>query len=168
MPMRIIVPLLLLLAACAPAGTTDRVIVRESPNPPAAAPHVSESEMEAQLHAAINGRRQSRGLAPLVMDAGMAEIARQHSRDMAAERVPFGHDGFDRRWTAARGLGPYSTFAENVGYNDFPADRAATIAFEGFVRSSSHRRNLDGTFTRTGIGVARTGRTYYFTQVFAR
>jgi len=168
MPMRRFVPLLLLLAACAPAGTTDRVIVRESPNAAAAGPQVSESEMEARLHAAINRRRESRGLPPFVLDAGMSEIARQHSRDMAAERVPFGHDGFDGRWTAVRRLGAYSTFAENVGYNDFPPDRAATVAFEGFVRSSSHRRNLDGEFSRTGIGVARTGRTYYFTQVFAR
>jgi uncharacterized protein YkwD len=55
-----------------------------------------------------------------------------------------------------------------VGYNDYPADRATTVAFDGFVRSAGHRKNLDGAFTRTGIGVARTGRTYYFTQVFAR
>jgi len=160
-----IVPLLLLLAACAPAGATSEATVRE---PSAAAPQLSEAQMEARLHALINGRRQSRGLAPFALDAGMSEIARQHSRNMAAERVPFGHEGFDGRWAAVRRLGTFSTFAENVGYNDYPTDRAVTFAFEGFVRSAPHRRNLDGAFTRTGIGVARSGRMYYFTQVFAR
>jgi uncharacterized protein YkwD len=164
MPMRI-VPLLVLLLACAPAGMNDGATMRE---PSAAAPQVSEAQMEAQLHAAVNRRRQSRGLAPFAFDEGMAEIARRHSRDMAAKRVPFGHDGFDARFAAVRRLGAYSTFAENVGYNDFPAGQAVTTAFEGFVRSAGHRRNLDGAFTRTGIGVARSGRTYYFTQVFAR
>jgi uncharacterized protein YkwD len=165
MPMRI-VPLLLLLA-CTPAGTTNGATVRE-PSAPSADTQVSEAEMEAQLHAAVNRRRQSRGLPPFAFDPGMAEIARRHSRDMAAERVPFGHAGFDDRFAAVRRLGAYSTFAENVGYNDYPADRATTVAFDGFVRSAGHRKNLDGAFTRTGIGVARTGRTYYFTQVFAR
>ncbi len=138
------------------------------PSAASAAPQVSEAEMEAQLHAAVNRRRQSRGLAPFAFDTAMAEIARQHSRDMAAERVPFGHAGFEARWAAVRRLGRFSAFAENVGYNDFPSDRAAEVAFNGFVQSAGHRKNLDGASTRTGIGVARTGRTYFFTQVFAR
>jgi uncharacterized protein YkwD len=160
--------LLILLAACAPAGTTTDGATMRDPSAASDAPQISEAQMEAQLHAAVNRRRQSRGLAPFAFDAGMAEIARQHSRDMAAERVPFGHAGFDARWAAVRRLGTYSAFAENVGYNDFPANQAVTTAFDGFVRSEGHRRNLDGAFTRTGIGVARSGRTYYFTQVFAR
>lgn len=157
-------PLFLFLAACAPAGMTDEAAMRE----PSAAAAISETQMEAQLHAAVNRRRQSRGMAPLAFDAGMAEIARRHSRDMAARRVPFGHDGFDGRWEAVRRLGSYSRFAENVGWNDHPAGRTVDVAYQGFVRSAGHRRNLDGAFTRTGIGIARNGRTYYFTQVFAR
>jgi len=160
------VPLLLLISACAPlAGRRDA-----APREPSAA---AEAWMEMMLHDAVNQHRTRIAAVPaLEYDEVIAAAARRHSRDMAEGRVPFGHSGFQERREMIRMrsyLGELGEAAENVGYTDFTAGTAVAAILEGFVRSPGHRRNLEGgAFTRTGIGVARSGTTYFVTQIFAR
>lgn len=125
------------------------------------------STLERQIHDLVNARRDARGLAPLQWDARIAEAARQHSQAMASGRRPFGHDGFDARASALESMMTMRSMAENVAYDSRDGSRLASQVVEGWISSSGHRQNIEGTFTRTGIGVARGGDgTRYFTQIF--
>ena len=84
---------------------------------------------------------------------------------MGEGKVPFGHDGFNKRFKSfpfgARGG------AENVAYNYGLAD-PAKVTVDGWIKSPGHRKNLLGNFVYMGIGVYRNARGYfYFTQLFA-
>lgn len=61
---------------------------------------------------------------------------------------------------------PYRAAAENVAYNRGYTDPVAK-AVEGWLNSSGHRRNIEGNYNLTGIGVAKNSQgAYYFTQIF--
>ena len=109
------------------------------------------------------------GLPPLAYDARIAEIARRHSEDMAAGRVPAGHDGFEARRRAIAKTIPLRGIAENVAYNDYPLSRTVTTAVSGWLGSRGHRENIEGGYETTGVGIAGDGRgTWYYTQIFVR
>jgi uncharacterized protein YkwD len=126
-----------------------------------------EAMLETVVAELVNEYRESAGFARLRLDEGVSAIAREHSRRMASGRIPLGHDGFRLRVQATRlAIGPVSRISENTarnrGYDD-PAQRA----FDGWVTSSTHRKNLDGNFLLTGVGIARSPRGEYFlTQIF--
>ena len=82
---------------------------------------------------------------------------------MGQGTVPFSHQGFQERVSAV-GI-PYKSAAENVAYNNY--SDPATAAVEGWIASEGHRRNIEGHFDLTGIGVFRNEKgTYYLTQLF--
>jgi uncharacterized protein YkwD len=127
------------------------------------------SALELRVHELVNDHRRSLGLAPLAYSAELAAVARVHSEDMAAGRVPFGHDGFDARAEEVLKLLPYSDFAENVAYNDYGTSDAAQIAVSDWLNSREHRERIEGDYGVTGVGIAVDGRgTYYFTQLFVK
>ncbi|HEY8392853.1 MAG TPA: CAP domain-containing protein [Capillibacterium sp.] len=65
---------------------------------------------------------------------------------------------------AAAGI-PYKSAAENVAYNNY--SDPAMAAVEGWSASEGHRRNIEGHFDLTGIGVFQNEQGYYyFTQLF--
>ncbi len=127
------------------------------------------SALEAETHDLVNAHRRAEGLPPLRHDPAIAAIARRHSEAMAAGRVPFGHDGAgERERRIARSI-PLEAMAENVGENDAPRRRAARMTVSGWLGSAGHRRNIEGNFDATGIGVARDRRgAWYFTQIFVK
>lgn len=113
-----------------------------------------------------NEYRRSHGKHELRMDPVAADLARDHSRDMAQKRVPFGHTGFNKRVKAAeRKTGKISAAAENVAYGQ----KDAAEVVKGWIKSPAHHKNLLGDFTRIGIGTARSKNgSLYFTQLFLR
>jgi uncharacterized protein YkwD len=144
----------LALASCAPANAPATV-------------HTGAAQ-EQGLARAVNEHRASIDLPPLRWDAGLAAMARRHSRDMASGRVPFGHHGFERRMMEARGLG-YLNVAENLGTSNAAPDSAASVAMNGFLIVAPYRHALEGPYRRTGVGVARdSAGFFFFTQLFAR
>ena len=125
------------------------------------------STLEREIHDLVNDRRADRELAPLQWDSRIAEAAREHSRAMASGRRPFGHDRFDARAAAIGSVMTVRSMAENVAYDSRDGSRLASQVVDGWLSSVGHRRNIEGSFTRTGIGVARRGDgTRYFTQIF--
>lgn len=121
------------------------------------------NELEKKVFSQINNYRANKGLNTLAVDGRLVEQARRHTRQMGQGTVPFSHQGFQERVTAA-GI-PYKAAAENVAYNNY-AD-PATAAVEGWIASEGHRRNIEGNFDLTGIGVYRNEQGfYYFTQLF--
>lgn len=124
--------------------------------------------IEQAIHSRINQYRSRNGLPPLRLDDRLSQMARTHSDAMAVGRVGFGHQGFERRGKAIQKIMGYSNMAENVAYSG-GLDRPVQQAVETWLRSSSHRDNIEGHYDTTGIGVSLSpnGR-YYFTQIFVR
>jgi uncharacterized protein YkwD len=128
------------------------------------------ASLERRAFELVNSERRARGESPLVWDAELSRMARQHSFDMARSgaldhRGPDGRDMADR--ARAMGIRGWGVLGENIAYNQGFDDPSA-FAVERWMGSYKHRANiLNSQFTRTGIGVARAADgSIYFTQVF--
>lgn len=135
-----------------------------------AAPVPSVSAMDSANQKAIlyyvNEYRMKHHLKPLQMNHLMSEEAAKHSRDMARHTVPFGHQYFDKRiHRLFSEIKDCQGGAENVAYNY----KDGQDVVRNWLTSPGHRRNIEGNFNLTGIGLARDKRgKLYFTQIFLR
>jgi len=127
---------------------------------------ITGSNMENDILYYVNQHRRSIGLAPLEMSGVECSVAARHSRDMATGKAPFGHTGAPARKQAiASQVGPLISFGENVAYGQ----RSAREVVDEWLHSPGHRRNIEGNFKLTGIGLARDRRgLIYYTQIFTR
>lgn len=121
-------------------------------------------DMKIDILQLVNEHRAAKHLPPLEMFDNISDAAEKHSTDMAKKRVPFGHDGFDERVDGLMiKIKGANAAAENVAYG---APTAADVV-RMWLNSSGHRKNIEGNFNMTGIGIAqdKDGRLYY-TQIF--
>ncbi len=124
-------------------------------------------DMAGKTHDLVNEYRKSQGLKPLKMNPFLNEVAAEHSRQMASGKVAFGHGGFEQRAKTVQSKWKYRSVAENVGMSMGHPDPADEVV-QGWLKSPSHLKNIKGDFELTGIGVARKGESYYFTQIFLK
>jgi len=126
----------------------------------------SGASMSADILRYVNEYRHKKGLKPLQANSYISSVALQHSRDMLDGKTPFGHEGFHERIDRIRKkLGPVHVAAENVASGPMGAREVV----DGWLHSPGHRRNIEGDFKLTGIGLAFGKRgMIYFTQIFAR
>lgn len=128
----------------------------------------TDAALERDVLDLVNRHRTGRDLPPLTFDARIAREARRHSAAMAAGSTPFGHGGFDDRFATLRRTVSCRHSAENVASNRGYRDPASE-AVRAWLGSRGHRRNLEGPYESTGIGVARSASgELYFTQFFCR
>jgi uncharacterized protein YkwD len=124
--------------------------------------------MEESVHQQVNQYRQSRNLPPLKLDARISEQCRIHSQDMASGKVPFSHNGFEGRVKAIAKSISYRKAGENVAYN-MGYSNPGEQAVEGWIKSPGHRKNMEGDFDSTGVGITKNAKgEYYFTQIFIK
>ncbi len=122
--------------------------------------------MEKNILYYINQHRRSIGLRDLIMLEQASRKAKEHSIDMARRITGFGHEGFETRVKyISQKTGAVSSAAENVAYGQMSAREVV----DGWLHSQGHRKNIEGNYTYTGIGIAkdRDGVTY-FTQIFIK
>jgi uncharacterized protein YkwD len=114
----------------------------------------------------VNEYRAKHHLKPLKMNNMMSAEAAIHSRDMARHAVPFGHQNFDKRIKRIFAkIKDHQGGAENVAYNY----KDGGDVVRNWLTSPGHRRNIEGNYNLTGIGLARDQRgKLYFTQIFVR
>jgi uncharacterized protein YkwD len=122
------------------------------------------SDPAAELLERLNGERRRAGLAPLLADEHLADVARAHTRDMVERRF-FGHvspAGVDLTGRLERaGLGT-DRAAENLVRGSSSARAHAQL-----MESPSHRANLlDPDVTHVGIGVVERDGELLVTQIF--
>ena len=125
-----------------------------------------DSYTPQRISDAINAYRVVHGLSPLKLNSLISEEAENHSRDMANKIVPFGHAGFYARTRTLAKLFPHShSAAENAAYADIDTEEVV----KQWIKSPGHRKNIEGNYNLTGIGIARdkNGRVYV-TQLFLR
>lgn len=164
----VLLPLLLAGCVVLPVPPAERRDGREVPVP---RPSRAEAPgVEAEVLRLMNAGRRRAGLAELVLDPVLGEVARRHSRDMRDR------DFFDHADPAGRTMRerlraagvPYREAAENVAHVYDVPDPAAYM-HRILMESPPHRRNLlHPRVTRVGIGVARRGTAYWLTEVFVR
>jgi len=147
----------LALGSCAP------------PRPPPP-PKDEVTALERRMFDLVNEHRIRQGLPRMAYDPLVAEIARSHSRGMARGEVRFGHHGFHARARAVRVFRRSKWISENVAFNLFERGASPGTAVKGLLGSAKHRRNMEGVYRVTGVGVARSDSTgaYYYTQLFVR
>lgn len=121
-------------------------------------------DITAEIMQYVNDYRASKGLGPLQSDPAIIRDAIEHSKNMACKRVPFGHDGFKSRYAdLSKKLDPVSGCAENVACGDVDAQEVVTM----WLNSEGHKRNIEGNYNLSGIGVAEgNDGQLYFTQIF--
>lgn len=114
----------------------------------------------------INQYRKSAGKTELRMINAASSEAAKHSNAMASQSTGFGHTGFEIRVTnISRQIGPVSAAAENVAYGKLTAQQVVN----GWLKSPGHKKNIDGNYSLTGIGVAKDKKgVIFFTQIFLR
>ena len=114
----------------------------------------------------INQHRRSRGLSPLQINNLITTEAEKHSQQMASGKTTFGHSGYDARINRiSNQLGPARKSAENVALGSKSVDEVVS----GWLNSPGHRKNIEGDFNLTGIGVARNKKgVLYYTQLFIK
>jgi uncharacterized protein YkwD len=163
-PVRLWIVALLMTAPLA-AGVASRPGGTGAGTTPPVGPLAS---LEQQTHARINTYRSSIGLADLKWNESVARQARRHSRDMASGASAFGHDGFNARVHELVKSVAWTGVAENVFMLLNLSDPAA-VAVNGWIDSPGHRRNIEGDYDLTGIGIARAeDGSLYFTQIFVK
>ena len=124
-----------------------------------------------------NTIRGSAGLAALVWDDKLAEIAREHSEDMAKNNY-FSHTNLQGESPKDRGLRHnYTVVGENIGkispylsggdkYEYNSSDGMAKLMMQ-FWMAGQHKYNLlNPSFTSMGVGIAYNGNEYLITQTF--
>ena len=146
-------------------------------------PEININELESEIHVLINNERQNYGLSPLQYDSKLADIARDHSQDMAARNYfdhnnPEGQGPTERAiaagYTVYKDLGGgwYSEgIAENIfqnwlydsityingipSYDWSTQSEIASSTVSGWMNSPGHRSNiLESSYEKEGIGVA--------------
>lgn len=117
---------------------------------------------------AVNEYRRSKGLKPLTVNVIINKEAVLHSRNMANKLIPFGHQNFTKRIALIyTQIQHCQSGSENVAY--FPPSKSAKEVVRLWLTSPGHRKNIEGHFNLTGVGIARDQRGWtYYTQIFIR
>ncbi len=132
-------------------------------------PSALAAELERYVHRLVNEHRVSQGLKPLAFNSEISAIARRHSQDMATGRVGFSHGGFESRRKKIAGFIAQPGVGENVAMVPAGSSHVGAVAVSNWLESPGHRRNIEGAYELTGVGIAQgpTG-SYFFTQLFVR
>ncbi|WP_208420125.1 CAP domain-containing protein [Paraflavitalea devenefica] len=149
----------------ASSGKTSTTVTKKTAPAPKPSTASIAPALEDQILSLINQHRKQKGLPALEKNAVIGVEARRHTVSMASHKTPFGHNGFSYRSKVITSKIPGITAtAENVAYGS----RTAKEVVDGWLDSPGHKKNIEGRFRLTGIGVARDEQSVlYFTQIFA-
>lgn len=149
--------MVLLLLACPGCSSTNGAV-----------PEAPFKAIEHDVLRLVNTHRKSLDLLPLEYNSHISFVAREHSIEMAQDRIPFGHYRFKQRLHRISRVVGFSVAGENVAFNQ-GVDDPALDALQGWLDSPGHRRNIEGEYNLTGIGVHQDENgVLFYTQIFAR
>lgn len=122
----------------------------------------------------VNEERRARGIAPLAYNAGLRDVARTHSREMAAKRY-FAHESptpglrtpMDRYLRSLSRQPQYLLVGENLFYS---SATGVERGHKALMDSPGHRRNLlDPRYDAIGVGTyVNADGEYWVTQMFMK
>ncbi len=162
---------LTLLGSTAYSAQADRTAAAPAAQQKAApAQSVSLTELESYVLQSVNDQRAAAGLSPVKLDAGVTDLARARSNDMAARNyfshtTPEGSKFLDM--LVARKIS-YKFAGEILARNNYPDDQTGKTAMDSYINSAPHKAIImDGRYNSVGVGhaVSADG-MHYFTIVF--
>jgi uncharacterized protein YkwD len=157
---RVLAPLLFL--ALVPVGLSEPGLAQEERKA------VEFRELEIAVGTRINAYRVSAKKPPFQSNEEVAKVARRHSRDMAEGRVGFGHEGLKARAALISASIEMAGLAENVSKHH-RGSGFVDAALKQWLGSPLHKKNIDGDYDLTGVGVAQGANgVVYFTQIFVK
>lgn len=131
-------------------------------------PKSEHHDMERETFDLINEYRKEKGLAELKWNDVIHKQCLGHSQNMASGEVEFSHEGFSDRVEVLKEELGSGAAAENVAYNWGSTDPAQT-AVDGWIDSDGHRKNIEGNFDLSAVGIAKSeDGKYYLTQMFLK
>ena len=120
-------------------------------------------EMETELLNNVNEYRKSIGARPLKLNIYVSNLAERHSRDMATGKMELGNEGYKERTDKIfTQLKPVYSFAENVGIIKLISKEV----LEAWLNNPKQKKNLEGDFNYSGIGIAKSADSFYVTEIF--
>jgi uncharacterized protein YkwD len=124
----------------------------------------ANASMADEILRYVNEYRRKKGLPALSMNASMSAEAQKHSENMALRRTSFSHNGFQGRIKRiSSSLNGIYNAAENVAMGS----NSAREVVNNWLTSPMHKKNIEGKYTLTGIGIAADKKgVLYFTQIF--
>lgn len=129
-----------------------------------------EVQAEVKTFSGINAIRQQSGLPPLAPDAGLTNVARERSADMARLGY-FSHNppgGCNYVCIMDTQGVPHAYAGENIAWNTWDWSQTADVAVKMWRNSPPHMENiLNCHYERFGAGVVKApdGKVYY-TMIF--
>jgi uncharacterized protein YkwD len=118
--------------------------------------------LEGELLGLVNTHRESLGESPLVFSAIAYDYANAHT-DYMISTGSLNHDNFSARASGISAEVDAKSVSENVARNY----DTASEAFEGWLKSETHKKTLEGNFTHTAISVKEDSQgNLYYTQLF--
>ena len=115
-----------------------------------------DEEAEKIIFNKINEERKSAGVAPVVYDVLIRNVARAHSRDMLANGY-FSHTSLGGEVLFDRLINANVNFT--VGAENIAIAPTAELIHIGLMNSPKHKKNiLDPGFTKVGVGVMNAGK----------
>jgi uncharacterized protein YkwD len=113
---------------------------------------------EQRVLSMINASRSARGVGTLSLSERLSRMARRHSRNMAQQRQLFHQSCLSCRFPS----GSWKLLGENVG-----AAPSLRRVHRMMMKSAGHRDILlNGNFDRVGVGVVKSGGSYWVTEIF--
>jgi uncharacterized protein YkwD len=134
------------------------------------ASQVSLSDKENLVFKVINEQRTAAGLAPVQINAGLTDLSRYRSNDMASRNY-FSHvtpEGTKfLSMLTDRGIS-YRFAGEILARNNYPSEEAAQTAMQSYLTSAPHKAIImDGKYSQVGVGYALGAEDMnYFTVIF--
>lgn len=111
--------------------------------------------VERRFAQMVNGTRSTALLPSLKVNDRLSEVARRHSKRMAAAGELY-HSDLQRLLGAN-----LSSVGENVGYGS-----SLDQLLAAFMASPPHAQNIMGGYSSTGVGVYRADGQIWITQIF--
>lgn len=159
-----------LVLALADPAVSDGLPSPQTPHAPAVAAYRAsqptvDARAERELLVLANRARARIELAPLRMDPGLTQAAREHATLMAA-RGQLSHQFSGERDLSQRLAASSELYLDEAAENAASAD-SPDRAHAGLMSSATHRENLlHPSYNVVGIGVVRLGSTLYVVQDF--
>lgn len=123
------------------------------------------SPVELETMTLINNYRVSIGLNALEKINHISYKSEEHDNYMIANNV-VNHNDFEARSSNIMKVLHAKNVSENIAYNY----NSAQGAFDAWLRSEGHKKNIEGDFTHFGISIREnpvTGKKYY-TNIFVK
>ncbi len=123
---------------------------------------LNDTRLEAEIMELVNSHRSTLGLGKLNFNEVAYTYAGEHNDYMIA-KGSLSHDNFNQRASRISS----EANAERVGENVAKDYSSAESVFNGWLKSESHKKNIEDIYTHTAISVKRNSEgDLYFTQIF--